>query len=384
METTAAHSQSLAAGLRGHGFTGRLDLPGGPDYDSARACFNGEVDRRPAAIAHALDAEDVAAAIRFCRATGLTSRSAAAATRSPAARSATAPSASTCARCATSTSTPRRAGVRVGGGALLGELDARPRSTGSRFPAGQISHTGVGGLTLGGGLGWLMRHHGLTVDSLADRRGRARRRRASCAASADEHADLFWALRGGGGDFGVVTRFEFRARAVGPMVLGGMLVYPWEQASEASAAAAMMADAPDELTAFCVLLTAPPRRPFPPELQGRRAASSPSPGAARPRRRASVRSRRCARPARRRSTSSARCPTWRCSRCSTRPRRTAGGTSTACTISRGRRRVPRNAARAASSGPRRRRRTSMTAWMGGAIDASSPARRPSATAARAR
>ena len=92
-------------------------------------------------------------------------------------------------------------------------------------------------------------------------------------ASADEHPDLFWALRGGGGDFGVVTSFEFRAHRVGPIVLAGMLVYPWEQAREALRASRdLMAGAPEELTIFDVLLTAPPQEPFPPELQGRRVA----------------------------------------------------------------------------------------------------------------
>jgi FAD/FMN-containing dehydrogenase len=159
--------------------------------------------------------------------------------------------------------------VRVGGGTLLSELDEATQEHGLAVPAGQISHTGVGGLTLGGGIGWLMRHHGLTIDSLlaaevvlAD--GEIVR------ASADEHADLFWALRGGGGEFGVVTRFEFRAHRVGPTVLGGMLVYPWEQARAAfQATRALMADAPDALTAFAVLVTAPPQAPFPAEHHGR-------------------------------------------------------------------------------------------------------------------
>ncbi len=164
---------------------------------------------------------------------------------------------------------PDRAVVRVGGGALLSELDAATQAHGLAVPGGQISHTGVGGLTLGGGLGWLMRHHGLTIDSLlaaevvlAD--GRIVR------ASAEEHPDLFWALRGGGGDFGAVTAFEFRAHRVGPTVLAGMLVYPWERAAEALRAARhLLEDAPEALGLFATLLTAPPVEPFPADLRGR-------------------------------------------------------------------------------------------------------------------
>jgi FAD/FMN-containing dehydrogenase len=118
-----------------------------------------------------------------------------------------------------------------------------------------------------------MRKHGLTIDSLvaaevvlADG--------SIVRASDEEHPDLFWALRGGGGDFGVVTEFEFRAHPVGPTVLAGMLAYPWERAGDALRAARdLMDEAPEELGMFAVLLTAPPGEPFPAELQERRVAA---------------------------------------------------------------------------------------------------------------
>ena len=271
MTTTAP--ASLADGLRAQGFTGRLVEPGDAGYDSARAGWNGAIDRRPAAVAHARDAEDVAAAIRGARAAGLpfTIR---AGGHSVSGRSMRDGALCIDLRALNEVHVdPERRTVRVGGGALLAELDAATQEHGLAVPAGQISHTGVGGLTLGGGIGWLMRHHGLTVDSLeaaevvlAD--GRIVR------AAAGEHPDLLWALRGGGGDFGAVTSFEFRAHRVGPTVLGGMLVHPWEQAREAlQATRALMEGAPDELTVFVALITAPPEPPFPAELHGRPAVA---------------------------------------------------------------------------------------------------------------
>ncbi len=273
METIALPTSPLAAALRAHGFVGRLVEPGDAGYDTARAGWNGAIDRHPAAVAYVCDADDVAAGIRAARALDLPF------TIRAGGHSVSGRSVRDGALCIDLRSLnavdvdPRRAVVRVGGGALLSELDAVTQEHGLAVPGGQVSHTGVGGLTLGGGMGWLMRKHGLTIDSLlsadvalAD--GRCVR------ASAAEHPDLFWALRGGGGDFGVVTTFEFQAHAVGPMVLAGLLVYPWEQARDAlRASRALMAGAPDELTVFDVLLTAPPAAPFPPELQGRRVAA---------------------------------------------------------------------------------------------------------------
>jgi FAD/FMN-containing dehydrogenase len=269
MTTAATLTTPLASDLRAAGFTGRLVEPADPDYDGARAGWNGAVDRRPAAVAYAADAEDVAAAIRTARAAGL------AFTIRAGGHSVSGRSVRDAALCIDLRGLnavdvdPIRRVVRVGGGALLSELDAATQEHGLAVPAGQISHTGVGGLTLGGGLGWLMRRHGLTIDSLqaadvvlAD--GRLIR------ASADEHPDLFWALRGGGGDFGVVTDFEFRAHRVGPTVLAGMLVHPWEQARDVLRATRdLMAGAPDELTIFVAMVVAPPAEPFPAELQGR-------------------------------------------------------------------------------------------------------------------
>ncbi|MEA2125318.1 MAG: hypothetical protein QOI80_2100 [Solirubrobacteraceae bacterium] len=262
----------LATTLREHGFTGRLVEPGEPDYDAARAGWNGAIDRRPAGVAHAQDAADVAAAIRAARATG-TGFTIRAGGHSVAGRSVRDGALCIDLRSLNAVDVdPVTAIVRVGGGALLGELDAATQEHGLAVPAGQISHTGVGGLTLGGGLGWLMRSHGLTIDSLlaaevvlADG--------SVVIASADEHRDLFWALRGGGGDFGVVTRFDFRAHRIGRIVLAGMLVYPWARAREAMRAARDLMDgAPEELGMFAVLLTAPPAEPFPPDIQGGPAA----------------------------------------------------------------------------------------------------------------
>jgi len=268
--TTAAKSTSpLADELRAGGFVGRLVEPDDRDYDHARSGWNGAIDRRPAGVAYADDADDVAVAVRVARGLGLAFTVRAGA-HSVAGRSVRDGALCIDLRALNAVDVdPVRAIVRVGGGALLGEVDAVTQAHGLAIPAGQISHTGVGGLTLGGGLGWLMRHHGLTIDSLeaadvvlADG-GMVR-------ASADENPDLFWALRGGGGDFGVVTSFEFRAHRVGPTVLAGMLVYPWERAREALRAGRDLAvGAPRELTVFDVVLTAPPQEPFPPELQGR-------------------------------------------------------------------------------------------------------------------
>jgi FAD/FMN-containing dehydrogenase len=152
----------------------------------------------------------------------------------------------------------------IEGGAVLADLDAATQVHGLATPVGINSTTGIAGLTLGGGFGWLSRKYGMTIDNLESAEvvtaaGEVMR------ASAAEHPDLFWALRGGGGNFGVVTRFEFRLHPVGPNVLSGLIVYPIHQAkSVLQHYREFVADAPDELSVWPILRLAPPL-PFLPE-----------------------------------------------------------------------------------------------------------------------
>jgi FAD/FMN-containing dehydrogenase len=154
--------------------------------------------------------------------------------------------------------------VTIEGGATLADLDAATQAHGLATPVGINSTTGIAGLTLGGGFGWLSRKYGLTVDNLESAEvvtaaGEVVR------ASASEHPDLFWALRGGGGNFGVVTRFEFRLHPVGPDVLSGLIVYPISEAkSVLEQYREFIARAPEDLNVWTVLRKAPPL-PFLPE-----------------------------------------------------------------------------------------------------------------------
>jgi FAD/FMN-containing dehydrogenase len=159
--------------------------------------------------------------------------------------------------------------ARVGGGVLWGELDAATQEHGLHTPGGRVTTTGVGGFITGGGYGWTSSKHGLTCDNLlsaevvlADG--------SLVTASPDEHSDLFWGIRGGGGNFGIVTEFELRLHDLGPIVLAGLALWPLDQAREVVRRWRDFMDAaPDEVSSACVVVTAPPEEFVPDELKGR-------------------------------------------------------------------------------------------------------------------
>ena len=250
-------------------FRGALLRPGEEGYDEARRVWNGAVDRRPALIARPAGADDVVTAVRFAtehdlpvsvRGGGhsvaghavvdgglMIDLSSMKAIRvDPAARTA-----------------------RAAGGALLGELDRATQRFGLAAPSGIVSHTGIGGLTLGGGLGHTMRRFGLTVDNL----------RSVDLVTADAeplHVDawtepeLFWGLRGGGGNFGIATAFEYRLHPVGPVLLCGPVLWPLADAPEVLRFLRDFAPtAPDELGMVMFARLAPPGPLVPPEQVGR-------------------------------------------------------------------------------------------------------------------
>ncbi|BBL78273.1 FAD-linked oxidase [Rubrobacter xylanophilus] len=243
---------------------GSLILPRDGEYEASRRVFNGMIDRRPAAIARCIGEEDVRLAVSFARESGLPL----------AVRGGghSVPGYGTCEGGLVADLSPMK-GVRVdpeaqtvraGAGLTWGELDRETQRFGLALTGGRVSSTGISGLTLGGGSGWLERMFGFTADNLlyaevVTAGGETVR------ASAEENPDLFWALRGGGGNFGVVTAFGYRLHPVGPTLLAGMLAYPVEGSEPVLRAYRdFMADAPDEVGGGCAFITAPPE-PFVPE-----------------------------------------------------------------------------------------------------------------------
>jgi FAD/FMN-containing dehydrogenase len=241
-----------------------LVFPDSPAYHATRAVWNAMIDRRPSVIVQAQNESDVSAAIRFAAQPRL-----AVAIRSGGhniAGSAVCDDGLVIDLRAISHTVVNEAArtARVGPGATLADVDAATQAFGLVVPTGINSTTGIAGLTVGGGFGWTTRKFGLTIDNLRSVRvvtadGRAR------TASPQQNPDLFWALRGGGGNFGVVTEFEFDLHPVGPQVFAGMSVHPLADAQAViEAYQALIADAADDLTCWAVLRKAPPL-PFVPE-----------------------------------------------------------------------------------------------------------------------
>jgi FAD/FMN-containing dehydrogenase len=251
------------------GFQGRLIWPDDTDFDEARRVYNAMIDRRPALIARCAGAADVARAVTFAR-----ERALPLAVRGGGHNGA---GLGTCddgvvidlSMLKDIQVDPEARTVRVGGGCTWGEVDQATNVFGFATPSGIISTTGVGGLTLGGGLGHLTRRHGLAIDNLLA----AELVLASgeqVRASADEHPDLFWAIRGGGGNFGVVTAFVFRLHEVSTVV-GGPTFWPVELAAEVlSAYREFLPSAPRDLNGFFCFHTVPPAPPFPEAIHLRR------------------------------------------------------------------------------------------------------------------
>ena len=250
-------------------FRGEVLRPGDLGYDEQRRVWNGSIDRHPALIARCTGVADIRAALRFARTQDLV----------VAVRGGghSFPGLSVCddgmlvdlGPMKGIRVDPEARTARVQAGVLLGELDREAQEFGLAVPSGIVTHTGVAGLTLGGGLGWVMRKYGLTIDQLlsvdlvtAD--GDLVR------ASEDENADLFWGVRGGGGNFGIVTEFEFRLNPVGPHVMAGPVFWSMDDAPRVLRFyREWIAGSPDPLMTIAVGRRAPALPVVPPELVGK-------------------------------------------------------------------------------------------------------------------
>jgi FAD/FMN-containing dehydrogenase len=267
-ETTTVLGDATVAELA-QAVRGEVICPGDPGYDDARAIWNGAHDRYPALILRCAGVADVIRGIEFARSQDLLL----------AVRGGkhSIPGFSTCdggmvldlSGMQAVHVDPEARTARAQPGATWSTFDHETQAFGLATTGGLVSSTGVAGFTLGGGVGWLMRKYGLTCDNLvsadvvtADGR--------LVHASEDENADLFWGLRGGGGNFGVVTSFEYRVHPVGPTVTGGAVFYPGDRAAEVLRFyREWVHDAPEELTTVANLLTAPPAPFIPEEWHGK-------------------------------------------------------------------------------------------------------------------
>jgi FAD/FMN-containing dehydrogenase len=255
---------ALSEQIRGD-VIGAADAP----YDEARRVWNGVIDRRPALVVRCSGNADVIAAVAFAREHGLPVAVRGGGHNVAGTAVAEGGVVLDLGALRNVFVDVDRMTVRAGGGARLGDVDHETQAFGLATPFGVVSRTGIAGLTLHGGMGFLTRRLGLSCDNLvgadvvtADGR--------LLHADAERHPDLLWALRGGGGNFGAVTSLEYRLHPVGPEVFMAITFYPAEAGSEGLAAfGEVMASAPDELMAIALYWTAPPEEPFPPEWHGK-------------------------------------------------------------------------------------------------------------------
>ena len=244
-----------------------------PEFESARFGWNGMIDRQPAVIARCSSPDDVIAAVRYAADNDLLAIARCGGHSVSGASLAEGGMMVDLAGLKTITIDPETRIANVGGGVLLGELDAATQAHGLAVTAGIEPETGVAGLTLGGGIGVLVRKLGLTIDNLigaqvvlADG--------SLIETDANSHPDLFWALRGGGGQFGIVTRFDFQLHPIGPQIVTAQAYYPLEKAQEVGAFVEnFMRGAPDDTTLVPVFMTVPDVEVLPAEWRGKHVAA---------------------------------------------------------------------------------------------------------------
>jgi FAD/FMN-containing dehydrogenase len=248
---------------------GQIVLPDDPNYNEVREIWNAMIDRKPAVIVQCAEVDDVLHALSYARENGLEIS-----IRGGGHNIAGSALCDNGVLIDFSNMTnvrvdaeKRRAYVEPG--ATLGDFDKAVQAHGLATPVGINSITGIAGLTLGGGLGWLNRKHGMTVDNLVSADMITANGR-KIHVSEDENADLFWAIRGGGGNFGVVTQFEFKLHPVGPEILAGLLVFPIDQAKQVlQKHREFVKTAPDELNIWVVIRKAPPLPFLPEDVHGK-------------------------------------------------------------------------------------------------------------------
>src|SRR6476659_5781923 len=260
----AAVAGELAEAL-GAGFRGRLITTDDPDYENARKLFNAMIDKKPRLIAQCVDAADVIAAVSVAREAGLDVAVRCGAHNGPGLGSVDDGLVIDLSALRGVVRDTNARLAHVLGGTLLGEVDHAPQPCGLAAPFGIISTTGVGGLTLGGGVGHMTRKLGLSIDNLVEA-DVVLADGSFVTANEKQHPDLFWALRGGGGNFGVVTSFTFRLSPVSTVITGPMF-WPIERAAEITGwYAEFIGEQPDELNGFLAYMSVPPGDPCPAEL----------------------------------------------------------------------------------------------------------------------